>query len=297
MIEHHRAPLALAILLALVCLQPPREAVAQQSEVMRDVYGFHGSSLDVDVATESPGRIRLVRGGHSRIEVSGLALNGFASAALGGRGVRRLTLTSLGADRVDFIVVVPEDVRVRVHWPGARRSELFGTLSEAATYQWDTPAGRPSIEIIRPGSGSHPHRNDRDSAPTRSLGGSTPGTLDIIDAYRIDRLTVRIEDAPFGIAADRRFDARRDGDRLGITAPAGGDFTVIVPRGERFVLSLDGNTAIEVRGYDVRVLCSSVLSQELPGGRHWLTLTPSSSGTCTERDPADARADPPDRRT
>lgn len=284
-----------ALILALASGASPSDVLAQHSEVMRDVYRFQGSSLEVDVDTESPGRVRFIRGTRSRIEVSGRALNGFASAALGGYGVRRLTLTSLGADRVDFIVVVPEAVRVRVNWPGARRSELFGTLTDAATYAWDTPAARPAFETIRP---EHGRSGGSASGPARrSLRGPTPELLDVHDAHRLERLTVRIEDAPFGVTADRDFTARRDADRVRIAAPASGDLTIFVPHGARFTLRLDGAPAIVVDRADVRVLCASILSQALPDGRHWLTLTPASDGGCTSRDAPAGPSYPAGRRT
>lgn len=138
---------AAAIVLPLALAAPP--AAAQHGEVVRDAYTFLGSALDVDVATEAPGRIRFIRGGRSRVEVSGRALDGFATAAL---ATRRLTLTSLGADRVDFIVVVPEHVRVSVRFAGSSRTEQFGSLSRSATFTWDPTETRPAFETIRSGS-------------------------------------------------------------------------------------------------------------------------------------------------
>lgn len=286
----------IAATVALAWATAPADAVAQQSEVMRDVYRFQGSSLEVDVDTESPGRIRFIRGTHSRIEVSGRAQNGFASAALGGYGVRRLTLTSLGADRVDFIVAVPAAVRVRVNWPGARRSELFGTLSDAATYAWETPVARPAFETIRPGNGRSGEPGYMRGTPRRSLGGPTPLVLNIDDADRLERLTIRIEDTPFGVTADRDFTARRDADAVRIAAPVSGDLTILVPHGSRFTVSLDGAPAIIIDRADVRVLCASILSQALPDGRHWLTLTPAAGDGCAPGAPGD-RSISPDRRT
>lgn len=253
-----------------------------QLDVMRDAYGFHGSSLEVDVATDASGRIQLIRGRHSRIEVAGRAPNGFTSAALAGRGGARLTLTSLGADQVDFVVVVPEDVRVRVRWPGSTRSELFGTLADAATYAWDAAPPRPGFETVRPGAAARaPTPSHRAAAAPPAAGlGSTPRVLDIANAHRLVRLTLRIEGEAFGMSASTTLETRRQGDRLRLQAPAAGDVTVFVPLGDRLTLSLDGESAIVIDGDDVRVLCESVLSQILPDGRRWLTLTPVPRGGC-----------------
>jgi hypothetical protein len=154
-----RLALATLVVAPLALAASTSPALAQQ-DVMRDVYGFFGSSLEVDVAAEAPGRIRLIRGRRSRIEVAGRSPDGFTSAALGGRGVRRLTLTALGSEPVDFVVVVPEDVRVRVNWQGSARSELFGALAQTATYAWPSPDVRPAFETLGPGIR---HRADLDA--------------------------------------------------------------------------------------------------------------------------------------
>lgn len=243
---------------------------------MRDVYGFFGSSLDVDVNAEAPGRIRFIRGRRSRIEVAGHAPNGFTSAALGGRGVRRLTLTALGSDRVDFVVVVPEDVRVRVHWEGTNRSELFGTLDETASYAWQAEVERPAFETLRPGS-----RQPREAEISRAAGVATPRILDIGGAHRLERLTVRIEGSGFAISPAHLLDTGHSVDRLAIRAPEHGDVSVFVPSGHSLTVRLNGLDAIVIDGQDVRVLCDAVLSQVLPDGRRWLTLTPEGRADCS----------------
>lgn len=270
----------LAAVLAVCAPLVPADAVAQQ-DVMRDAFGFRGAALDVQIETEAAGRIRLIRGQRSRIEVAGRAPNGFTSAALGGRGVRRLILTAVGSDRADFVVSVPEDVRVRVTWPGAGRPELFGALSESATFAWETPVDRPAFETIRPGAGH--------SAPV--AGGSTR-IVDIRSAHRLDRLTLRLGEAVFDIEGGRA-EARGAGSTLHLDAPPRGDVGIDVPTGERFTLRLDGVDALVVDGADIRILCESVLSQTLPDGRRWLTLTPVPRGGCSSQ----PEPSPPSRAT
>jgi len=264
-------------LLHIVCsgllLASAAHPAGAQQDVMRDVYRFQGSALDVEVATESPGRIRLMRGQRSRVEVAGRAPDGFTSAALGGVGVRRLTLTALASGPVDFVVSVPEDVRVRIHWEGSNRSELFGPLTRSATYAWDTLAARPAIETIGPADARRVPAGS--SAPD-----VTPRVLDITSAHRLDRLTVHVGEAAFGLSPAHRIDAQRSGDALRFAAPEGADVAIDVPLGERMTLRLDGVDAIVVDGSDVRVLCESVLSQTLPDGRRWLTLTPVPGEGC-----------------
>lgn len=253
---------------------------AAQQDVMRDAFGFFGSALDVRIESEAPGRVRIMRGQRSRIEVAGRAPNGFTSAALGGHGVRRLTLTALGGDRVDFIVVVPEDVRVRVYRPGTDGSELFGALSETATYRWETPEIRASIETMRPSGGF----------------ATAPRALDIRAAHRLDRLTLRIGASAFSLSP--RLPLATSGAAAVLDARTGDDVAIDVPADARFSLSLDGVEAVIVDNGAVRILCESVLSQTLPDGTRWLTLTPvAASGCHNPPEPAPPPRGTPARRT
>lgn len=287
-----------AALAAPLAAAPAAPALAQYDEVVRDVYGFQGSRLDIEVTTEAAGRIQLIRGRNSRIVVSGRAPEGFASSGLGGNGVRRLTLTSLGAEHVDFIVAVPEDVRVRVRWPGASRAALFGALAETASWAWDAPVERPAFETIGP-------RIDtgRDAAASgapaagRSVDGATPRLLDVRDAHRLERITLRIEGSAFRASADHDFTAERRDDRLLLAAPSAGDLTVFVPRGDSFTLSLDGRPAIAIERDDVRILCDSALAQVLPDGRRWFTITPAPGSGCGPAQEPVRGATPAGRRT
>jgi len=276
------APLTVTALI----LATPSTGAAQE-DVMRDVYGFYGSALDVEVATEASGTIRLMRGRRSRIEVAGRAPDGFTSAALGGRGVRRLTLTALGARRADFVVVVPEDVRVRVLWPGTNRSELFGTLSETAMYDWEPTVERPAIETIRP-------LPPRAPAGASAANDGTPRVVDLLGATRLDRINLRIEPGSFTIEPAHRVETRRAGETLEVGAPLDGDLSIHVPLGDSFTLRLDGRDVVVISDTEVELLCDGVLSQTLADGRRWLTLTPEG---CSTEEPAGSRGVTPARRT
>lgn len=268
------APLRSFVAAALL-LGAAMPAAAQQ-DVMRDVYRFQGSALDVAVATETGGRIRLIRGQRSRVEVAGRAPDGFTSAALGGEGVRRLTLTALASGPVDFVVSVPEDVRVRVVWEGSNRSELFGPLAQSATFSWDPFVDRPSIETL----GAAASARSRTAAMT-----TAPRIIDIRSAHRLDRLSVHVGEDVFSFSPSQGIDERRSGDALLFDAQQGADVAIGVPAGQSVTLRLDGIDAIVIEGRDVRVLCESVLSQTLPDGRQWLTLTPVPGDGCRGTQP------------
>lgn len=251
----------LLLVAAAAATLPAAPADAQQ-DVMRDVFGFHGSSLDVLIESDAPGRVRIVRGQRSRIDVAGRAAHGLTSAALGGHGVRRLTLTALGGERADFVVAVPEDVRVRVYTPGSDGSELFGALSHTATYAWEPERIRPAFETLR--------SSDQAS--------SVPHQLDIRAAHRLDRLTLRIGTRTFAVSP--RTSVTTTGGAGVIDARTGQALDIDVPAGAAFTLSLDGVEAVVVEHGDVRILCESVLSQTLPDGTRWLTLTPVPTRGC-----------------
>ena len=279
--KHRPATRVLRSAATAILLAASAAPASAQMDVMRDTYGFFGSALDVEVATEAPGRIRLIRGQRARIEVAGRAPDGFTSAALGGRGVRRLTLTALASGPVDFVVSVPEDVRVRVRWEGSNRSELFGTLTHSATYAWESGIERPAFETLRP---------SRDPAPRAAA--ATPRIVDITRAERLQRLTVRLGEESFSLSPATLLDRSGGAEHLRLVAPHDGDITLDVPAGETFTLRLDGVDAIVVERGAVRLLCESVLSQSLPDGRRWLTLTPAEG--C---DRAAPRHTPPPRTT
>jgi hypothetical protein len=259
-------------ILAAAALLSGAQAASAQQDVMRDVYRFQGSALEVSVATETAGRIQLIRGQRSRVEVAGRAPDGFTSAALGGAGIRRLTLSALASGPVDFIVSVPEDVRVRVVWQGSNRSELFGPLAHSATFSWDRLVERPSIETF--GSSAHA----RSSVATAA---GIPRVIDIRSAHRLDRLSVHVGEPAFAFSGAQRDAARRAGDVMILDATTNSDLAIDVPAGQSMTLRLDGVDAIVIDGSGVRVLCESVLSQSLRDGRQWLTLTPVPGEGCS----------------
>lgn len=261
--SHALRDASVGLILGLALAAPARA----QDDVMRDVYRFQGSALEVDVSTDLPGRLRMVRGQRSRIEVSGRAPDGFTSAALGGTGVRRLALTSMGGERVDFVVVVPEDVRVRVNWLGSNRSELFGPLSDHAVYDWDSPIGRPAFETIRP--------EGTPAAGIRRV--ATPSLIDIADPQRVERLTIRVGSDPFDIDGAARLEP--GADAIVVRPGRSGALTIRVPEDAETTIALDGRTALIIDGSGVHPACDAITAQTLPDGSRWFTLSPAS-GQC-----------------
>jgi hypothetical protein len=106
-------------------------------EVMRQAFTFIGTDLTVDVHAEGPGTIRLTRGAPGTIQVAARAEDGFATSGLARKPRHHLNLTVAGDARVDYVVVVPAGVRVRVRLPDRHVAEVFGTLQDAASYSWE----------------------------------------------------------------------------------------------------------------------------------------------------------------
>jgi hypothetical protein len=130
---------ALAVTLAALALLLPTSAAAQQ-DVVRHGYAFFDRHVTIEVAAPAAGSLQLIRGESGRLEVAARSVGGFPAFALGGQRRDHLRLTAAGAESVDFIVVVPENVVVRLKFPGeeARPAEAH---VPAAMFHWVVPAG------------------------------------------------------------------------------------------------------------------------------------------------------------
>ncbi|HEX7119567.1 MAG TPA: hypothetical protein VF212_12305 [Longimicrobiales bacterium] len=123
---------ALALLLPAAASAQDRDA-----DVVRRVYAFLGDRLTVRIETELPGTIRLIRGEKGRLEVAGRAPDGIPGFGLAERSGGELQLTAIGADRVEYLVVVPEEVHVKVRLPDRPVAEVFGAYDRTATFRWE----------------------------------------------------------------------------------------------------------------------------------------------------------------
>jgi hypothetical protein len=101
----------------------------------RTAHVFLSRRLEVEIRADAPGVLRIAPGPAGQIVVTGRALGGLTPAGLTGRSDDRLVLTALGADSVEFIVLVPRAVRTIVRLPGGGFPEV--TTSDAGgTYAW-----------------------------------------------------------------------------------------------------------------------------------------------------------------
>lgn len=107
-----------------------------EQEVKRERFTFIGSSLEIDVAVEVPGALRLIQGQVGEVSVAAQAARGVAGAGFSGTDPGRLQLSAVGAERVEYLVVVPPNAQVRIQLPDRPLAETLGTLKRTAVYTW-----------------------------------------------------------------------------------------------------------------------------------------------------------------
>ena len=251
-----------ALVLGLAALAPVRA-----QEVTRQAYAFVNNDLTIEVVADVPGRLRLARGQPGLLEVAARAADGIAAFGLGGEDRSRLRLTAVGAEQVEYVVIVPEEVRVRVQLPDRPVNEVFSTFDAAAEYAWrSAPAASP------------PPPSPAGNAPAEEgyVAPSTPAGVAIDRIEGLRTVTVRWEGARFGVKANRPFELA--GGTAGVLQirPGGTplDLVVYLPRdAAEFVLWVGGQPALRVSGGQAAVLCSPVVDQTLDAGRRWFTFT------------------------
>jgi len=134
------ATLATIVLPATFTAALPATAAAQtqDTETIRRTYTFLGDRLSVRVDGAVPGTLRVIRGESGRIEVAGRVRHGLAGFGLSSRNGHVLHLTAVGGEHADYILVVPDAVRVEVRLPGNPVAEVIGTFQDAASFRWGT---------------------------------------------------------------------------------------------------------------------------------------------------------------
>ena len=126
-----------AIGLSLALATAVAAPAAAQSDVARRSFTFFGSDLTIVILDHTAGQLRLVRGSAGRVEVAARAPGGFSGFGLSSAD-GRLRLASTGAYSVDYIVFVPDNVRVQVQTPDKAYPEPT-TGGEEMTIRWSTP--------------------------------------------------------------------------------------------------------------------------------------------------------------
>lgn len=146
-----------ALLTAIVVFGLAHPAVADgqpwssSPEAERITFTFLGDRLEVRVLAVPEGELRLMRGDRGMLRVTAHAPDGIPGIGRSGNGTERLDLAVAGSDRGVFLVVVPEDTRVRVLLPDEQILESFDPPVGTAVYRWPDGGGDPD-----PAAGSGP---------------------------------------------------------------------------------------------------------------------------------------------
>jgi hypothetical protein len=212
------------------------------------------------------------------VEVAGRVRDGFAGFGLGGELTRQLRLTTAGGEHVDFLVVVPEHVRLTLELPQGAAVTVPPRQADAQ-YRWgetpadlphDPPAGAAAAEALRPGEAGLL----RLFATRRP-----PAVLDIPALDAVRSLNVRVEGAEFRIAASRPLEITEEGGRVTIRAghePV--DIIVFVPRqGAGTSVHGGGRRLLLTSGGRPSTTCSGVMVQEPTPHQTWFTFHPQAA--------------------
>ena len=133
---------AVAVLAAAAALLPAAIS-AQEADVARRSFTFIDNRLEVAVVSPAAGELHVLRGDRGRVDVAARTATGVPAFGLGGGITRQLRLTATGGP-VDYVVVVPERVALRVLLPDGSTADLAPSTSSAA-WRWQA-----QDEVMRP---------------------------------------------------------------------------------------------------------------------------------------------------
>jgi hypothetical protein len=293
-------------LLALATLVAPTVVAAQDyRETTRDTYTFLGHNLVIEVLTETPGMLSVMRGDPGEVRVAARARDGFAGYSMAGYDRERLHLTAVGAERVDYLVIVPVDTRVDVRLPNHMYPQSLGTLQKVSTYRWGSaPEAEVGARTVPRAPVTQPEAPESPVAPPVPVAPrAAPSTPVVRPAAPSSQVAFSAASAPrqvaiFG-AALRHTTVRMEGDRfrvsspsvleiqpagaglLHIRAPEPAEIAIAIPLSTRdFVLRLDDQPVLVIKDGVARSLCLGATQQKLPGGRLWFTFSPVTSREC-----------------
>jgi hypothetical protein len=271
---------ALTALALAALLSSPADA---QRDVTRRAYTFLEDRLIVAVHAEAPGELQVVRGQRGRVEVAARSRDGFAGFGLGGDYTRQLSLTAVGSDAVQYLVVVPEHVAVSVLLPRGRTAQVPGR-DGVTTYRWgdfgdpldDSDSGRTAN--ARPDHGPMLPTTGAGLYIVHSRRGSLPALVDVPSLTSIRSLSVRVEGSEFRVAATRPL-SLTPGDAGHMVIRIDGqplDLVLFVPRGSSgFQLRSGDQRIADVSGGRPRAHCGSTVVQQPTPDQDWLTVFPS----------------------
>jgi hypothetical protein len=264
-------------LLAVVALLLPAAVSAQERDVTRRSWIFLDNRLDVAIIADAPGVLQVVRGERGRIEVAARSRDGFPGFGLGGSHTRQLRLTAVGAGDVQYLVVVPEHVSVRVHLPHGASVSL-APRAPAGTYRWGAQEDG-AAERVAYGATDMPAPTTAGGLFVAHAATWAPASVDVPDLTSVRSISVRFEGGDFRVASSRPL-AVSPGNRSVLQVDVAGeplDLVLYVPRGRNtFVLRSGTNTLVQSIAGVPRALCGNVILQNPTEHQTWLTFHPQN---------------------
>lgn len=264
-------------LLAVLALLAWTPVSAQEWQVARERYAFGGTRLTIQVDAETAGSLQVIRGSAGSVAIASRTEHGFTAAGLAESDL--LTLTAVGDGEVNFLVSVPENVRVQVRLPGSSYGNSVGGGRRSRTFHWGE-SRRP--EALRTHVESVPEwlpPLDADSAIlfTTFVRDQAPAEVILPDLANVRSLSIHIEEGRFQASTSRPLSVHEGSDARVEIRPAGPpmDIVLTVPLGTpSFRIVANGHTALIVEGGSITALCSPVTQQWLSNGRRWVTFNP-----------------------
>jgi len=250
----------------LLCAVP---AFAQERNVARRSFTFLENGVTVEVNSDVPGTLQIVRGGDGVIDVAARVPGGLSSFALGGQYNDKLRLTAVGGKSAEFIVVVPEQTYVRVHLPNRKGGEI-GSTRPTGSFKWGD-------EVVRTTSASF---TPAPAGPTVAYSSErAPRVLSVPLLNAIRSVSVRVGAPGFSVAGNHYMNVGgSQSDNVEVrTGSEAEDLVIGIPRETRdFTLRLGARTALVIHGFDVRTSCEPVTEQTLADGVRWFTFSPEA---------------------
>ncbi len=241
---------------------------AAQNDVSRRTFQFFNDNLVIEVLDHTAGVLRVVRGGPGQIDVAARAAGGFTGFGLAGVVKDRLRLSSLGNTDVEYLVIVPENVRVQVATPDTH--DLQATPGSAeATFRWTGASeGEGGLGAMLP----------RGMVLTY-VNAETPQVMAFADVKSVRSLEVRLAGSQFGIASSvplvlRQGDPRQMTISLGDAPPI--DLLILVPRDSDFNLRVGRSEALASADGELVTNCSPVILLKGADGSKRARFTPSN---------------------
>lgn len=264
---------ALILIAVAVAVSPAR---AQEYAVTRRSFTFFDSNLDIDIQATAAGQLQIVRGERGKVEVAAHAAEGIASFGLASEQGSVLTLTALGTNQAEYIVVVPEETAVRVRVPG-RASWSSASGTGTARFRWD------AIPEPHPNDYSIPNPTIENKYYLIGVKSVPPARVRVLGRSHVRSVELRLEGTDFQVGSTRALmDMPGAADLMDIDAGnTDVDLMIQVPAfTKHFELRLENDILVTIENGVVADRCGPSLRQTTPRGTQRVTYRPSQGVTC-----------------